>query len=373
MAGAAGIVVVALLGGCKKQNAFVPPPPASVGVAVPLRQAVTPRLELTGNTSPVNQADLVARVEGFLQAINFQDGAPVKRGDTLFVIEPLPYQMKYQQAQAALAGAQASLTRSETEFNRQAALGGTNVSSQAQVDQARAARDGDRANVANQQANVTLAGVNLGYTNVLAPFDGVATAHQVSVGNLVGATGPTKLASVVQLNPIYATFNVSEQDVLRIKTDLARRGLSVADLGKVPVEIGLMNEEGLPHKGVLDYIAPVVDPASGTLQVRGVFPNPERTLLPGFFVRAAIPLAPQAQQALLVPDDALGADQAGRYLLVAKLDDTIEQRHVGVGALVGRLRVIESGIGPEDRVVISGLQRATPGARVAPRVETITP
>jgi RND family efflux transporter MFP subunit len=369
----AALAALALLAGCKKQNAFVPPPPATVGVAQPLRQTVTPSLELTGNTAPYNQVDLVARVEGFLQAINVQDGAVAHRGDTLFVIEPTPYQMKYQQAQAALASAQAAQSRSDAEFNRQASLGRSDFSSQSSVDQARANRDSDRANVANQQAAVTLAGVTLGYTNVAAPFDGVVTAHQVSVGNLVGATGPTRLASLIQLDPIYANFNVSEQDVLRIRAALAARGTTVADLGKVPVELGLMNEAGTPHKGVLDYIAPLVDSATGTLQIRAVFANPDRALLPGFFVHARIALAPQAGEALLVPDRALGADQAGRYLLLVKADDTVEQRRVRTGLLVGQLRVIEDGLGPDDRVVVSGLQRAIPGAKVAPRADSIAP
>jgi membrane fusion protein, multidrug efflux system len=186
----AGLLAIA---GCKQQNAYVPPPP-EVGVAKPLQQAVTPYLEGTGNTAAFNQVDLSARVEGFLQEIDYTDGAMAKRGDTLFVLEPAPYQAKLQQAQASLASVQAAVVQSEAEFNRQATLLRQNVSAQNTYDAALAKRDSDRAEVLNQQVAVTIAAINYGYTHVTAPFDGEVTNHLVSVGELVGVTGPTKLA-----------------------------------------------------------------------------------------------------------------------------------------------------------------------------------
>jgi multidrug efflux system membrane fusion protein len=310
-------------------------------------------------------------VQGFLQEIDYKDGATVKRGDTLFVIEPAPYQAKLEQAQAALDAARAQLTQSTAEYNRQASLGRSDFASQATVEQARAKRDSDQANLKTQQAGLTLAAINVGYTRVTAPFDGRVTAHLASVGDLVGVTGPTKLATIVQLDPIYATFNVSEQDVQHIQANLARQGLTPADLGKVPAEIGLMTEEGYPHAGTLDYAAPEVDPSSGTLMVRGVFANADHKLLPGFFVRVRVPMTRQSQSALLVPDQALGTDQTGRYLLVLNHNDIVEQRSVRTGQLVGSLRVIEAGLQPDDRVVVSGIQRAIAGERVAPQPSEI--
>jgi multidrug efflux system membrane fusion protein len=354
------------------ENAYVPPPPPQVGVAHPLRQEVTPYLETTGSLSAYNQVDLVARVQGFLQEIDYKDGAIVKRGDTLFVIEPAPFQAKLDQAQASLAAAQAQLTQAGAEYERQASLGRSDFASQSAVAQARATRDSDQANVKNQQAGVALAGINLAYTRVTAPFDGIVTAHLASMGDLVGVSGPTKLATIVQLDPIYATFNVSEQDVQHIRASLARLGLTPADLGKVPVEIGLMTEDGYPHAGTLDYAAPEMDTASGTLMVRGVFANADHALLPGFFVRVRVPMSRQSQNALLVPDRALGTDQTGRYLLVLNHDDVVEQRSVRVGQLVGSLRVIEAGLQPEDRVVVSGIQRAIAGEKVAPQPSDIS-
>ncbi len=359
--------MLAVLTACKKQNAYIAPPPPHVTVATPLHQPVTPYLEATGNTVAYNQTDLVARVSGFLQEIRYADGASVHRGDTLFVIEPAPYQAKLQQAQAGLQSAQAQLAQSQAEYNRQASLGRTDFSSKSTIDQALALNEANKANVLTQQADVTLAATNLGYTQVTAPFDGIATAHQVAIGSLVGANGPTRLASVVQLDPIYVSFNISEQDVLRIRGSLRRSGVSETDLTKVPLELGLMTEDGYPHHGTLDYANPAVDPGTGTLMLRGILANADRALLPGYFVRLRIPIQPQRAEALLVPDTALGADQSGRYLLVVDKDDVVQQRTVTTGSLVGALRVIRTGLEPEERVVIGGLQRAVAGQKVVPQ------
>jgi membrane fusion protein, multidrug efflux system len=378
MQGACRLAAVTLLAtisaaGCKRQQAeFVPPPPPQVIVAQALHQAVTPYLEATGNIVAYNQVDLVARVSGFLQDIRYTDGAAVHRGDTLFVIEPAPYQAKLDQAQATLAAAQANAVQTDAEYERQASLGRTDFASRAAVDQARAARDSNRAAVTNDQAGVTQAAINLGYTQVTAPFDGLVTAHQVSVGSLVGASGPTTLATIIQFNPIYVSFTISEQDVLRVRAGMRQAGLTAKDLEKVPVELGLMTETGYPHKGHLDYASPNVDPSTGTLTVRGILANLDYVLLPGFFVRVRVPLMTRPAEALLVPDTALGTDQAGRYLLVVDKDDVVQQRTVTTGARVGDLRVIATGLQPDDRVVISGLQRAVPGEKVAPKASEIT-
>lgn len=363
--------VLTLLSGCKKPNVYVAPPPPQVGVAHPLSRNVTPYLDATGNTVAYNQVNLEARVEGFVQEIDYTDGALVKAGTKLFVIEPAPYQAKLQQAQASLDAANAALTQSGPELSRQATLLKQNVTAQNTYDQAKAKYDSDRANLLNQTAGVALAGINLGYTHVTAPFDGVVTAHLVSVGGLVGVSGPTKLATIVQQAPIYVTFNISEQQVLQIRTDLAKTGVTAADLraniSKVPVEIGLMTEQGYPHEGKLDYAAPEVDSSTGTLTVRAIFDNTKRELLPGFFVRVQVPMHHMAAQALLVPDTALGTSQAGRYLLVVNKDNVVEQRSVQTGQLDGALRVITEGLKPDDQVVITGLGRAVPGEKVAPQ------
>jgi RND family efflux transporter MFP subunit len=376
--GRVGLTVLALaaaaLGGCKKDNKLVPPPPAEVSVAVPLRQSVVPYIELTGNTQAYATVDLVARVEGFLTAIDYKDGQYAKKGDLLFQIEPTTYDAKVKQAEAELAAAKAQLLQAQAEFTRQETLLRQNVSAQNTYDQAKAKRDSAQANVENQSANLVIAKTNLGYTGVTAPFDGIVTRHLISVGELVGASTATQLASIVQLDPIYVSFNMSEQEVLNIRGNLNGRRITLEELSKVPLEIGLMNEEGYPHKGHLDYVSPDIDATTGTVQVRGVFDNPDRTLLPGFFVRVRVPVGLGAKSMLVVPDRVLAEDQSGKYVLVVGKDDVVEQRRVKVGQLlVGNLRAIESGLAEGDRVVVSTNGRAIPGTKVVPKQATIQP
>ena len=365
--GGAALLLLALpLAACRDDNKYVAPGPPKVGVAQPLKEKVTPYLELTGNTVALDSVDLVARVPGFLQEIDYKDGAFVKKGTTLFVIEPAPYEAKVKQAEAAVASAQAAATQTETEYQRQSTLGKDQFAAQSKVDAARRSRDEQAANLKSQQAALDLARINLGYTRVTAPFDGVVTTHLVAVGALVGNNTATKLATIVSLDPIYVTFNVSEQDVLRIRANVRdRSAAAAAAVGKVPVEAGLMTETGYPHRGTLDYIAPEVDPSSGTLQVRGVFANPDRVLLPGFFARVRAPTS-RPGEALLVPDIALGSDQGGSYVLLVGKDERVEQRKVALGARVGRMRVVEEGLAAADRVVVTGLGRAIPGEKVSP-------
>jgi membrane fusion protein, multidrug efflux system len=334
-------------------------------VQQPLQQPVTRYIELTGNTQAFNQVDLEARVQGFLDEINYKDGSLQKKGTVLFVIQQNSYQTQLDQAKASVIGAQAELKKSQAEFDRQAELIGKQVSTQANYDKALAQRDSDQATLQQAKANVAIAEINLGYTTITAPFDGIVTRHLVDVGTLVGYAGPTKLATIVQVAPIHVYFNVSETLVLRIKEALAKQGKTLQDVPDVPVEIGLQTEEGFPHVGRLDYVAPSVDPATGTLEARAIFDNKDLSLLPGLFVRVRIP-AQKLDNALLIADTAIGTSQIGKYLLVLGKDNTVEQRPVQIGQLVGQLRVIESGISADDWVVTGGTQRAIPGNKVDP-------
>jgi RND family efflux transporter MFP subunit len=364
-AGSAAIVGLALLiSSCKKSNEYAPPPPPKVSVAKPEAEKITRYLEATGNTASVASVDLVARVQGFVQGISYTDGAAVKTGDILFTIEPLPYQAKLQQAQAAEASAQATLTNAQINFSRQESLQRGSVASVQNLDDARAQRDTAQANLAQAQANTQIAAINYSYTRVLAPFDGRVSAHLVSIGDLVG-TQPTKLATVVKMDPIYVTFTVSEQEVIRVRSQALKAGKTREALREIPVEIGLQSETGYPHRGHMDYVAPTVDASTGTLVARGILDNADYLLLPGYFVRVRVPLE-TGVSALLVPDVALGADQSGRYLLVVGKDNVVAQKHVTTGPLEGKLRVIETGVAPDDLVVVDGLQRAVPGQTVQP-------
>ncbi|OPZ00179.1 efflux transporter periplasmic adaptor subunit [Bradyrhizobium sacchari] len=366
---AAASAVIALAG-CEDKNAYVAPPPPKVDVATPVQRPVTRYVEATGNTAPIKNVDLVARVQGFLQSIDYQDGTFVKQGTQLFTIEPETYKLKLEQAQAAEAGAQATLKQAEADFKRQTELVQRQAVSQSTLDTSTSTRENAQANLQQAQVNTRLAEVNYGYTKVTAPFDGIVSAHLVSVGELVGVSSPTQLATIVALDPIWVNFTVNEQDVLRIRAEAARRGLTVAELRQLPVQVGLQTETGYPHEGHLDYVSPTLNTSTGTLAVRGVIPNDKRVLLPGYFVRVRVPFT-QEKEALLVPDTALGSDQGGRYLLVVNGDNVVEQRKVQIGPTDNGLRVIESGLKPDDRVVTAGLLRVIPGQKIDPQVTKI--
>jgi RND family efflux transporter MFP subunit len=358
---------VVALAGCEDKNTFVAPPPPKVDVATPVQRPVTRYVEATGNTAPIKSVDLVARVQGFLQSQDYQDGTFVKQGTQLFTIEPETYKLKLDQAQAAEAGAQASLKQAEADFRRQSDLVQRQAVSQATLDTSTSTRDNAQANLQQAQANTRIAEVNYGYTKVSAPFDGIVSAHMVSIGELVGVSSPTQLATIVAMDPVYVNFTVNEQDVLRIRAEAARRGLTAADLKQFPIQVGLQTETGYPHEGKLDYVAPTLNSSTGTLAVRGLVPNDKRVLLPGYFVRVRVPFT-QEKDALLVPDTALGSDQGGRYLLVVNKDNVVEQRKVQIGPVDNGLRVIEDGLKPDDRMVIAGLLRVIPGQKIDPQV-----
>ena len=369
---ACALVGVLTLAACGEKNAFVPPPPPKIEVAQPLKKTVTRYLEATGNTAAVNTTTLVARVQGFIQAIKYNDGDLVKAGDVLFVIEQKPYQLSLEQAEAGQASAQADTKKAQADYARQVDLAAKNIASQATLDQATASKDAAIAKQTQSEVDIEQAKLNLSYTEVKAPFDGIVTAREVSLGQLVGAGGPTTLATIVQLDPIYVNFAISETDVQDIRSSMRAQGLTREDMKKIPIEVGLQSEQGYPHKGTLDYAAPTITAATGTLLVRGVLPNENRSLLPGYFVRVRVPRAEQPNM-LLVPDRVVGSDQSGRYVLVANKDNDLEQRKVVLGQQVGDLRVIDKGLQPDDRVVISGLMSVIPGQKIDPVAKTIAP
>ncbi len=357
--------VMLLLVGCKPENKFAPPPPPRVQVAPPLEQKITRYVEATGNLSPVNQVDLVARVSGFLQEIGYRDGEMVKQGNKLFVVEPRPYLNQLQEAQATQAAAAAQLKQAEAEYVRQSQLGKQDFASQSVVDQALAKRDAARASLQQATASTENAAIQYTYTQVNAPFDGAVSAHLVSVGEYVGGTTPTKLATIVQRDPIWVQFSLSEQDVQRIREGMAKRGVKIDPVGTVPVEVGLQTDTGYPYQGLIDYVAPAIDASTGTLALRGQLKNPENRLLPGYFTRVRVPLGRDID-AMLVPDVAIGTDQLGRYVLVVNDQNVVEQRRITVSDVVGENRVVETGLKSGEKVVVNGIQRAVPGQKVTP-------
>ena len=369
----APVALVALsLAACGQQNVFVAPPPPKVIVAKPLQKPAVQYVEATGNTAPLKSVDLEARVQGFLEKINYQDGAPVKQGTLLFEIQRDTYEAQLAQAKANLDSAQAAVVNNDIQYQRQLALGrqGNLANTQKQIDDAKTALDQANASVESAKASVDLATINLGYTQVTAPFDGVVTRHLVDAGALVGYSGPTKLATILQIRPIYVYFTVSEEVVLRIKQWMAKEDRNVQDLRQLPVEIGLMTDAGYPRSGRVDYISPQVNTPTGTLEVRAIFENSDIGLLPGYFARIRVPLQ-QTEGALWVDATAISQNQLGEYVLVLGADNIVEQRQVTAGQGDGGLKVIASGLAADDWVITAGIQRAVPGQKVDPERKTM--
>jgi len=336
----AAISAVVLASCNSSKNAYIAPPPPKVVVAQPLQQPVTLYFELTGNTQAINSVDLVARVQGYLESIDYKDGSFVTKGTQLFGIERDTYQQQLDQAQASLAANEATLEYNKAEYQRQSTLARQDFASQSIAQQWRANQDSAAAQVLSAKAAIELAKINLGYTNVLAPFDGVVTNHLVDIGALVGAGSATKLATIVQMDPLYVYFTLSESQVLTIKENNAKAGLPfrTTDLGGIPVETGLQGEEGYPHKGHMDYASPV-----GHLD-----------------------------KAMLTRNDAIGTSQEGPYVLVVGPDNVVQRKVVKTGDRQGQLRIIDSGLDPSDWVVTEGIQRAFPGAKVEPQRTELT-
>jgi RND family efflux transporter MFP subunit len=332
---------------------------------------VTLYLYLTGNTAAYRTANLVARVQGYLETIDYKDGAAVTKGTQLFGIERDTFQAQVDQVKAQLAHDQAVLGETQVDLTRYQTLQKENsIASQQAEDQAFVVEQ-NKATVGIDQANLETANINLGFTRVLAPFDGIVTNHQVDIGNLVGASGPTTLATIVQTDPVYVYFTLSEPQFLAVRRGNTRAGppgstADLAYLSSIPIEIGLQDEEGYPHKGHLDYVSPQVDPTTGTVTVRAVFDNKDNALLPGLFVRVRGPIAHQ-DKALLTRNDAIGTSQEGSYVLVVGADNVVQRKIVKLGQRQGQLVIIESGLDPGDWVVIEGIQQAFPGAKVEPQ------
>jgi RND family efflux transporter MFP subunit len=340
------------LSGCGRGNHYQPPPAPAVTVAKPLSLPVTDYLEATGSVAASKTVDLVARVEGELRSVDFKDGSLVRAGQLLFVIEPEPYQAK-------LASQQAQLANAQSEYERQLRMIKENATSQASVEKWRSQRD-------QAAAAVTLAKINLGYTRITAPFPGRIDRHLVDPGNLVGSSGTaTKLATLEQVDPAFVYFSVNERDVLRVRAAAAARGRPInGEVPPIPITLGLQTEEGYPHEGVLDFAGNGLDTGSGTLQVRAVVPNPQRTFLPGLFARLRIPLGAPAAH-LMVPERVVSSDQVGSYVLIVGADHKVVQQRIEIGARAGALRAVLAGLNPESDVIIDGLQNAIPGNLVA--------
>jgi len=369
------LIFVTLAGlGCRADPGSSTPVPTTVSVAKPTIQGVTEYLSFSGNTAASDSVTLVARVEGYLDKVHFKDGAPVKGGDLLFTIQQDQYKAQLQQANAQVAAQEAALAHAKEELARYTGLFKEEAAAQTQVDHWRYERDSAAAALLSAQAQVELAKLNLGYTQIKAPFDGRIGRHLVDPGNVVGAAGVrTSLAEIERIDPLYVYFTVNERDLLRVIEHRKQTSAPPIAERQIPVFFGLSNEEGYPHEGRVDFASISVAPTTGTLQARGIFRNPDRSVLPGLFVRVRVP-ALEKKDALLVPGDAVSFDQQGEYVLVVNDKNIVERRSVKTGSQVGGMLVIADGLKPADRVIVEGILQAIPGRAVKPQqAEKILP
>ena len=361
------ILFSAIFTGCSEKNEYVEPPAPEVTVSKPLVQNVTDYLEFTGTMKAIEEIEIRARVEGFLESVHFEDGDFVTKDQLLFTIDPRPFKAAVEQARGRLAKHRAQLERAEKEYQRNLLLFKQSAASEANVVKWKSDMEESRGTVISSQAALDNARLNLSYCTISAPISGRISRKKVDVGNLVGAGEFTLLTTIRQWKPIYVYFSINERDLLRTMEMARKEGATADQPDKIPLQLALANETGFPHEGHLDFVDATVDPETGTMQLRGIFPNPGPPfiLIPGMFARVRLPIA-ERENALLVTERALGQDQGGRYLLVVGNENKVEQRYVKIGALRNGNRVILDGLKPEDQVVVKGIQRAIPGAKVTP-------
>jgi RND family efflux transporter MFP subunit len=352
------------------QAARTPPPP-EVTVAKPLVRRLTEWDEFTGRFEAVQQVEIRARVPGYLQEIRFQDGQNVEAGQVLFVIDPRPFQAAADRVKAQIEQARAQLTLAQLEQQRTSKLVSTSAVARATLDQRNAELEAAAASLAASQAQLREAELDLGFTEVAAPFKGRISDRRVDIGNLIG--DQTLLTTIVQLDPLYLTFDMSESDFLAYQRAVQRGELPSTRDRQTIVAAHLVDEEGWPHQGTMNFVDNVVDQGSGTIRGRAVFPNPDGLITPGQFGRIRIPGSPE-YDAFLVPDAAIVTDQSRKVVLTVDGEGTVTPRIIRPGpSQPGGLRIVRRGLEREDRIIINGLIRARPGTKVTPKEGRIAP
>jgi RND family efflux transporter MFP subunit len=343
----------------KTPEAFI----AKVVVQKPQWKEMVEYVSQTGTLVAYNSVDLVARIEGYLDSINFTDGSIVKKGQALFVIEPQPYYDQLIAAQANVAALKAHNAYVKSEYARQQRMYKQNATSLNNVESWLAKTQETAAEIQKAEAEEAIAAINYSYTHVLAPFTGRINRHLVDVGNLVGRGTATDLANIEQIDKLYVYFNLNEIDLIKLRNAARAMGFKPEDINQIPAYVKLQNETNFVHKGKLDFVNTGLNASTGTLEIRALLDNEDYALLPGLFVTVRIPIS-KAKKAMTVPDAAVLYDQIGPYLLTVNASSSVELKRVTLGGVEQGMRAITQGLNANDEVIIDGLQFATPGNKV---------
>lgn len=378
---ALALFVLALLGlaaGCRQAPppAAPVPPPARVIVAHPTEEMLAATREYTGHLEAVETVMVRARVRGILQSVKFRDGAEVQEGDLLYEIDPTEYEAVVAEKRAELNRLEQQEKLAASEANRSRELFLQNAASEETLDAKVNQLAVVQAELQRALATLRQAELSLSYTKIYAPISGRVGRTLVTVGNLVGFSEPTLLTTIVKMDPIYVQFDIPERDLLAYEQaaqEEAEKGDGSWSLMQAPLAVGLETETGYPHAGVISFRDNRVDNETGTAYLRGSLPNADRKLIPGLFCRVQVPIG-EPKPRLLVPETALAADQAGRFVLVVNKDDTVEQRRVEIESGMGKrgFLSIAKGVTASDRVIVSGIQKGRPGSKVAAEFASAT-
>jgi len=348
------------------------PPPPAVTIAKPAKRTVTDFDEYVGRFAAINSVEVRARVSGYLDGVHFKDGQIVKQGDLLFTIDKRPFQNTLEQARANLAQAKSNLTFTEADYTRGQQLVRDKTITDQTFEQRSQAYRNAQASVSNNEAAVRQAELDIEFTELRAPVNGRIGDRRVSPGNLVtsGTAGNTTLlATIVSTDPIYFEFTFDEASFLRYER-MSKTGNDIASRSAgVQVALKLIDEQDFAHKGDMDFVDNAIDRSTGTIRGRAVFANPNNIFTPGMFARVRVPGSP-SYEALLVPDAAIGTEQARKFVLTVNADNTVVPKYVTLGQTTAdNLRVIKNGLSPDDHVIVNGLLRARPGQKVTPQEE----
>src|SRR5258705_7580293 len=353
--------------GCKRKSDVVPPQPPTVSVVQPVAREVVEWDEYIGRLESPETVDLRARVSGYLDKVHFKEGKEVKKGDVLFTIDPRPYQAEYDRAEAERQRAESQADLAKNDADRARHLIATKAISEEDFDTRTRTYYSALAAVKSAKAALESTKLNLEFTEIHAPIAGRISRALVTEGNLVSGgvsgAGATLLTTIVSLDPLYLYGDADERSILKYLR-LRREGKRVSARDEqIPAEMELADETGFPHKGYMDFVDNRIDPTTGTMRARGVFTNADHGLSPGFFARIRIPGSGK-YKALLLPDRALGSDQAQKFVYGVDAVKKVEFRPVTIGPMIDGLRIVKTGLKPDEQVIVEGLLRVRPGLAV---------